>query len=423
MIPLPRLLTASSLERYFACAASAVLPRVESAPHPRTVRGSVIHRYLERVAQLVRAGLSLAAARSEALDETEEEYRAACEVIDLDSLPIDGMRWAQEVSFAFDVATGKARVIGHGLSREEAYSDAGPTEITGTADSVGISADGLTVLLTDYKTGLGDVTPAARNAQLRFLSLAASRAYGAVHARVALIKVKDDGLAYYDPASFDAFEVDGVALDLAALWDRVSAAVANPEAAERTGEYCKHCPSRTYCHARTAAVRVAVGEIEESRPRLAVTPENILRAWDLATLLEGYAEDLKRDCKSIFEAEPVKLANGLVFGPKRYPRDTLDGPIAKKVLAARFGDEVADRCAKWSVSKESVKRGVRAVTERTGEKFSHLLREVLAEIDAAGGVIHGSYTRVEPHAPDNQASIKVADEVAALGLALENSNG
>lgn len=82
-----------------------------------------------------------------------------------------GLRWESEIPFAFDTLTGGARRLP--VSEHRAYEGALPHEYVGTADMIGVGSKYIVVL--DEKTGIKDfVTPAAKNAQLRFLSLCLS---------------------------------------------------------------------------------------------------------------------------------------------------------------------------------------------------------------------------------------------------------
>src|SRR5262249_40194807 len=138
--------------------------------------------------------------------------------IDLDRLPLDGMRWLQEVTYAVNVVTGRVRVIGCGLTREQAYGDLDPAcEIGGAGGGGGGCAGGLARYRRDFKKGRGELARAAINLQVRFLALGGARAHGAINARVALTKIKDSGLSWHDEATFDALDVDLILEELRAL--------------------------------------------------------------------------------------------------------------------------------------------------------------------------------------------------------------
>src|SRR5580704_11443141 len=111
---------------------------------------------------------------------------------------------SSEVKLAYDVVTGKGRIIGYGADRR--YGTLGPNEIAGTADVAAHEDDGC-VVIRDFKTGYADVEPARSNPQLAFYALAYASAVGASFARV--------GIIYTKSMRLDVAELD--ALDLAAF--------------------------------------------------------------------------------------------------------------------------------------------------------------------------------------------------------------
>src|SRR5678815_4233741 len=88
--------------------------------------------------------------------------------------------WRAEVAFGYDMASGAGRELGVGLQRN--YSSAGPFEICGTADAVGIERDSngrvVRLVIVDWKS-YRRVTRASANAQLHVAALALSRAHDA----------------------------------------------------------------------------------------------------------------------------------------------------------------------------------------------------------------------------------------------------
>lgn len=418
-----RLLTASSLQRIAVCAASAVLPKVDSV-NERAERGQAIHVFLENV---------LGLGPAEAIALVPEEHRPACAAIDLEALPLDAAQWAAEVAYAFDVATGRAREIGRSIGRD--YGSVGADEIVGTADVVGIfgkarlprsdimhSAD--RVFILDYKTGRTEVTRASRNWQLRYLALAASRAYGASFARVGLIHIHDDGTVLYDTAALDAFELDAVAEDLGAVHRRVKAAAAELAAgrppAATTGDHCRWCPCLAYCPAQTALVRTVAGEVDEGRELTpALTPETAARAWERVKSIKAAVKRAESALHTWAAGHPIALPSGLVLGPVETTREGVDGAIARAVLSELHGWEVADKACDWSTSKAAVERALRGIAAVTGGKITHLKAAALYAIRAAGGITTTTTTSVREHVPDNRAAVQVAADMAALAASLE----
>lgn len=402
-----RILTASSLQRYAVCPASAVLPRAESV-NERAHRGHVIHAFLENVPKI---------GREEALAAVPEEYRDACAVIDVDALPLDALRFAQEVTFAYDVATGRAREIGRGLTREQAYADLKSTEIGGTADVVGLSADGRTVVVLDFKTGRTEIAAAERNWQLLFLAIASSRAYGAIDARVGLIHIPEDGLPWYDAATLDAFDVDAGAVDLRKLFDRVEASARAVEEGRPpsavTGEHCRYCPCLAYCPAQTALVRQMAADPEVADLDRPVTVQDAARAYEKVKALKAALRRVEQNLYTFAAAHPIPLPNGMVLGPVESSREGVDGEIARRVLAELYGQATADRACEWSTSKAAIERALKPLAVTLEKKLAPLKREALAAIAEAGGISRTVTTSIKEHVPDKQAAIQVA-EFAAL---------
>jgi hypothetical protein len=415
-----RLLTASSLQRYAMCAASAVLPRVESAPHERTVRGSAIHSFLEAVPVV---------GREEALATVPEEWRAACALIDLDALPLDGAKVAQEVTYAFNVATGKARELGRSLGRDY-RGTCKATEIVGTADVVGLSADGTAVYVDDFKTGRSELARAAVNWQLRMLALAACRTYGARRAHVSLIHIEDNGTAWADRASFDAFDLDVIAADLRALVARVreaaEAVAAGASPTCTTSDLCRWCPSLTYCPAQTALVRTVIGELDTDPAGGFATPVTVEQASTAWERLKSIKAAIKRAEQALYTyaaAHPIPLPGGMVLGPVETSREDVDGEIARRVLAEIHGAEVAERACDWSTSKAAIERALRPLATKE-RKITHLKRDALAAIAEAGGVRRNVTTSIREHVPipDEQAKA-IVNDIAQLGIELAQQEG
>ncbi|MFN7132242.1 MAG: DUF2800 domain-containing protein, partial [Myxococcales bacterium] len=190
-------LSASRLHRASKCPASMALPWVESTS-PDSERGTLVHRFLEVCALR---------GREAALAEMPGSVRDLCESIDLTQMPI-GRGFEPEVKFAFDLATGKARRLASQGARD--YSAASETEVVGTADVVGVF-DG-EVYVADYKVGFGHdaYTPAVeRNAQLKFLVLAACRESGVESARAQILHIRDSGDVWVEQARWDVFDLVG----------------------------------------------------------------------------------------------------------------------------------------------------------------------------------------------------------------------
>lgn len=389
------LLSASALERVSLCPASAALPAItEPRADVHAARGTIIHAFLAAVPKV---------GRQAALDDIEDNaLRDVCAALDLAHLPVDGAAYAAEVAFAYDVTTDTARELGRDIGRD--YGDLRPGEIPGTADVVGLTADGERVIVFDYKTGWQELTPAHRNVQLGFLAVAAARAYGRRRAHVGLILVRDGEAPVFDRHEWGELELDIWADEIIGLVEHVDTLRADAEAGRRLpvtlGGHCGYCPARRACPGFVdmiqALARDPRGElIDLSAPR-SLTDEDIGRAWRRIEVLKLVLETADKVVKDWIKVHgPVDLPDGARLVTVLEQREKLVGSIAREVIADLLGPEHADRAAEWKVTKESIEEACKKVAPERGSKVAPLKREVLAAIAARGGVIVSTYPQVK----------------------------
>lgn len=385
--------SASALHRASICTASAVLPRVNSSSEYAT-KGTIIHQYLADVTEH---------GADAALERVPEKYRAACEAIDLDRLPV-GASYAPEVAFAFDVATGTARELGRGTNRD--YSDCGPTEVPGTADVVALVRSDA-VLILDYKTGYLAVPRAAVNWQLRFLALAACRAYVRRRAIVGLIYVHDDEDPVYDQAELDEVDVDAIEAELGELAGSIAEARALlgegvvPDAV--MGAHCRYCPAFSYCPAQTQLIReiAAAPETAGLEPSVPLTPEVAAKAWDRIAAIEAVVKRAKESVKEFAKLSPIPLSNGNLLGEVEERREKVLAEQVRAVLTERHGAEVAEAAIELKSSKAAVKRALRTIAAKG--QLAAMERATLEALRAVGGIVESRYRSVKEFAPKVRA--------------------
>jgi hypothetical protein len=392
--------SASSLERISLCPPSAVLPPVDDLlePKPDAKFGIGGHRFLSDVPKV---------GRDEALLAIEDEaVRAACEVLPLDELPIDGVAYAAEVSFAYNPATDTGRELGRDLER--AYEGLRPGEIPGTADVVGLTADGEGVIIYDYKFGRRGATAAERNLQLAFLALAACRAYGRQRAHVAIISLWDAERPTFDRCDWSDLVLDVWADEIRNLIDVVEQTraiwrgeVDGASLALTVGEHCRYCHARRRCSAWTAMITALArdprGELVDLSAPAALDDDQVARAWrrlvDLQKVLE-VAETVLKGYVSMHGQ--VDLGEGRALAQVLVERESVVGRVARELLEEKHGKEVADRASEWSVSKNSIEEALRKVAMQRqleagpGAKrvaLAPIVREVLDELAARGGLL------------------------------------
>lgn len=386
--------TASALERAGRCLGSALLPRVDEVTDAAS-HGLAIHAFLARVSEV---------GREQALGEVDEEFRPACAAIDLDLLPTSALEVYPELALAYDPETGIARELGRNLGRR--YPPVHPREFVGTADVVTVSRD--EVVVADFKTGRGLLTPAKDNPQLKFLGLAAARLLGRRQLRVALIRIAEDGTPFFDSADFDAVELDSIEeelRDLARRLDQAKDLLALGEPPPvTTGIHCRRCPSLVYCPGQAALVKKLGGHPEAVAEEIlaALTPEQAATAWACLKVAEEVLRRAREALHAYARDNGIVLANGVVVGEVETQRRQLDGKIAFEVLERIHGPDVARAAVELDASQASIERALRGVAEATGEKLAKLKRVAMAELEQAGAVSLRTSRTIREHIAEKE---------------------
>jgi hypothetical protein len=436
--------TASHIYRAENCPPSCALPQVQTTNQDAQA-GTSGHRYLQRV-PAVGAALALA--------EVPEKYRPMCERIELDGLPLEdgaaspGTQY--EVAFAFDVATGAARLLGVGLERQ--YGTIAPTEIAGTLDVIrNPVAEGEIPEVLDYKfDGYESHSPAPDvNPQLLFGGLCLQRLYGYSNVRLTLIHFRPDGSHWAESSTrdMDGFDFDCYALRLRELVDRVHMAEDGVYAKKtpdvRRGPWCRYCPAIVHCPAVVAMVAAAASNpgatVEEIR--LAMNEQGGLEvrraAASKAYLRLKQIEDALKPWKTalyMFASEhSIDLGDGKVYGQVDIPKETVDGKLARQVLATLHGGPVAEAACSFDTSKAAIERALRPVWEAQKKVWEE--RKAVGEKGEDGKALKKpTITAIKKHVLDeikkvNGVESKISKQVrthrvSATGeIALEGTSG
>jgi hypothetical protein len=376
--------TGSGIERTVNCRASSVLPRVWRASGPGADRGTEAHAYLERIAN--------GTAPEESLLLVDEEHRPACEAIDLPPLT-DDLRMAPEVALAYNPVTDTARVLGSSLERD--YSAIGADEWPLTIDLAGVAnGDGQA---RDWKTGWQRLARTRGNWQMRGAAIAVARAFDVGRVDAQLIYLREGRPAWRDHATFDAFELAGIAAELRATHERVRAdrlAFAAGGHVEPTeGSWCRYCPSWSTCPAKAALVRwaltgqddapiqamdlaAALERVRQGKKALELIEKQILATIGEATAERPLLVEVSDDGTETWLGKHQKEGN-----------DRLDAAVAVAVAAEvlavpadqldRFRSEVT------TVTKAAIERAVKARAPR-GQAARTMERIVKAARDRGG---------------------------------------
>jgi hypothetical protein len=405
------MLTGSAIHLASICAAALAYPQANDSGDEYSDRGDARHLYLARVYEFGREG---------ALALVPEAHRAECGRIELDALPV-GPRYSTEVTFALDVVTGGVRLVGRLLNRD--YSSCTPTEIPLTVDVVNIAAveDGC-VEIADYKGQHSPVPAAAQNWQLRFGALCATRLYGVPKAKVAIIRIREDGTSWWDRAELDALDLDAALPDLRRIvskWMRATAQVmAGQQPDVVVGPHCRSCKALATCHAQGALIRqlavTPAGWREDMLELVANEPRVAYERWQVAKAVVNAVGDALHAHAAV---HPFEVGGGRVFGPVETETEKLKPDVVHQVLTARYGRDLADKALTRKATKKGIGEVVREVVARDGGKMAPLERTLLEEIEKAGGLERTPGFSVEVHevrAPREVVATVVAPSVVAL---------
>lgn len=363
--------TGSGLYRAEMCPPCCALPQVAS-DSPDARRGHICHGFLEMVPKV---------GPDKALAQVPDEFRATCAVIETDGLPLDPEVYRQEVTYAFDLATGQARVLGVGLGRD--YTGAKSSEAVGTIDVDGILGADTDLPgpldLYDYKfDGFDSTAPKPEvNPQLLFAALCASRVTGIPGARLTLIHIRPDGTHWKESAEVGAFELDD-------FEDRLRTIIGKVRDAEglvargltpnvRQGSWCRYCPAAASCPAVLGLIRAAAGEPErvlalqpgdtaESLART-ITPDIAATAYERMRKVEAALKVAKSALYLYAQEHPFEIGEGYAYGPCRGEAKEYDGRVTRSVVLELHGPEAADLACDYSTSEAAIERAVRPTWE------------------------------------------------------------
>lgn len=265
------LLSASSSARWLACPPSAVAaeayPRQDNA---FTQEGTLAHEVAEAVAR----GASLPDGATAEMVEHAKGYRD----------------YIQE-----QIKEPGAVIL---LERRVDYSDWVPGGF-GTCDCIIIQGD--TLIIIDYKYGVGVPVSATDNSQLRLYALGALNDYGIAY------NIKRVEMHIYQPR-INNISVDSITVDELLAWAEgtvkpTAAKAAKGEGDYKAGPHCKFCPHAGSCreltqtcteYVETHNLRVAIPKLAPHEVAEVLAMEPLVALWlkrvkaqALETLLQG----------------------------------------------------------------------------------------------------------------------------------------
>lgn len=407
-MPPPGRLTASRLSLAAKCPGAFALPHVETE-NEASAKGTLVHAYIERV---------LATGEEDVSGIRDPETRKLCQRLDARELywiakasydadkdlvgprsgesggPQSGGPLATdldaldevftEVPFALDPETGEARPLFSDGHRD--YSGAPEGWVCGTADVVAVAkggAKGLSglsespnggdggamaeegVVITDWKTGMIPVDHPEANLQLRFLALAATRAYGVQKATVQIAYIDNEGEIRVSAFEFGLRDLDEIAEQLRDIASRVEEA-RTESLALKVGSHCRYCPALRFCPAQASAARSLLDDSgEDSGEEL--TPQEAALIWDRLQAVKHAIKMSEEVLQAYVEQEDgIELPGGGQLKLVTSKRDRILPEVTMPLLRHLYGDD-ADKAV--SITK----KGLSAVA---GERAKALLAEI-----------------------------------------------
>lgn len=394
--------TGSTWDRTEMCPASAALPQVfDGNPKPDRDKGDARHLFLQRIAELRSVGVSLADARKEALDEVDERWRHACEVIDLDRL---GHRTtlSTEVAVAYNWKADTARILKPIAPRQ--YEVDETCEIAQTIDLAGVGDR--EVYSGDYKGPFAWLREPSKSLQLGGGGLCLARVFRARRAHLEYIRLNTDGSSVPWKATLDVFGIEDVAVRLQTMMYGVETMRSEidrgivPNVTE--GPWCTYCNAKQHCPAKTALVRsVLAGDAKHKLSlRDPITPENVGTVYAMRKKVKEalrivdnaiHAYEAAGEASTPGHVSSTAIPAGVepdgslrYFGRfEREGNEVIDGDIALDVLREKYGNAALE-AFEVETSKTAIKDVVRSnkpddVTLKDAEQ------EVFDEIRKRGG--------------------------------------
>lgn len=364
--------SASSLDRIARCEASAALPQVvDDNDNDAKDKGTAIHKFLERFPVV---GLEAA------LLEIEERWRDVCASIELAKLaPL--FKLSREVALAWNFVDDTARMVDRD-ERGRLLIDRS-CEIAVVIDVIGVGAD--EVFVGDYKSGHGWLPSPEQSYQLGLGALAAARYFNKRRARVEYIRIRDDGSVYRKNATLDGIALDGAADMFAAKLARArelrTLVMGGFVPNVNEGAWCKYCPAKHHCPAKTALVRHVMTETQPVQYVTPLTPEIALKALlqlrrakeglgAIESMLYAYAKitpilvEVEEDGTERWFGEYTREGN-----------EEFDGALAHQVITEKYGGEAANKVVTMETTKKAI---------------TDLVKKKLAESPVEGATIKGT---------------------------------
>jgi hypothetical protein len=262
-----------------------------------------------------------------------------------------------EVAFALrrpePTVAWSSRVISGPTAEGHVYEDVAEGEVPGTADLVEVPPEPGPILILDHKTGTwGDYSHPEKLPQLLHLGVAACLVHGADSFIPAILHAPVNGipLVYEGPRiQLDSPEVESFLTRLARQLARVG------DGSMRPGKWCRYCPARSQCPAKTGELLKQAGDLVEKANLVGselvlVGNSNMLSAEErmgrlhllqtrFRELDRKATEEIKRAMKEDSTLEPVR-PDGKKLVLSTQTRTSLSQAGIKRAYGKVKGDEI-----------------------------------------------------------------------------------
>jgi putative RecB family exonuclease len=268
-LPLPRSLSPSKVSAFCSCPLAfkfSVIDRIPEPPSVATVKGTLVHRALERLFwHHDRGDRSRAVAITE-LDRAWDEMQSDEEYLSLGQTEPESMEFLEDaaklVQRYFELEDpDSTQTIGVELMLE---AELDGVLLRGIIDRLDVDESGGLVVV-DYKTGRapGETQEHGRMSAVHTYALLCEKVFGTLPARVKLLYLKDRITIEAVPSKQST---RGTGIRTAAVWNAITRACDSDDFRPSVSGLCRYCSFRHLCPAVGGDLKLAAFEARREGP-------------------------------------------------------------------------------------------------------------------------------------------------------------
>lgn len=375
---MPSQLTASQIDRAYACPASFALPLVVLPSNFEANKGKAIHHFLENA---VKKGRTVALAEVP----IDAPWRHMCENIKVDEIISHAKSVECELSIAYNPLTSSSRVLGTSLGRNYNVQE---DEIAGTVDLLVTKADG-SVVVIDYKTGHVPIYVNS-SGQLKFLGLAIARALNLSQISIAIIQFDEAGDFRRNEVLLTRETLGLVAKNINDTFTKVMVAREQVGKGQMpdvfVGEHCSYCPAFRSCPAHINLARGLISQHQDIASVIKeMTPKEAGVVWERLSYAKRILEEVEQGLKALADQEPIPLPDGdKEVARVDSTRETIIGRVAVDALYEQLG-ELAQDIIEPSVSKTTLESVIKKHS-KTSQEANATINGVMSTLRQVGAI-------------------------------------